>query len=883
MTISEICETENRREQIRTKGNWNGLDYIEVGENQRSLTVYFLRKAPAQIRKENIHIEGRRQVTNIKAVGIDLCRVEDVDRDDCMHVDLDRCVDYSTYRFCLIEVNGDGKPVLKRDEDGQTHFQPMSGFDPRYACIEFSFAPIPKEPSDMDCALTPVCPPKVFDEPEIDYLAKDYASFRQLILDRLALIMPNWQERHVPDLGSTLVELLAYVGDQLSYHQDAVATEAYLDTARQRISVRRHARLVDYFLHEGCNARAWVCIETNAQDQPLNLDEISFITRRNDGTAFGNTLLKPDDLRGIPRGQYEVFEPVTLTGKNVFHVYAAHNVINFYTWGNQECCLPRGSTSATLYDSYLLLDATTEQNQPNQAEQGKNPATNMNGPVRKLHNLKKGDVLIFEEMVCPKTGDSADANPQHRHAVRLTKVTRDEDRLNNQPVVEIEWDREDALPFPFCLSAVTSPPKCEYKENISVAHGNVILVDHGRTLGRIDLNEKELEILGQVLLLKEIPSCPEVPCPTEVETNAKPFNAKLLQRPLTFATFIESGIPAARLLTQDPRQALPAIRLRSHSSGQADTIEWHSKRDLFDSGSEDYDYVVEMDDDGFAHLRFGDGDLGHLPQADTEFDANYRIGNGLDGNVGADAIAHIVFRNTRFSDLTLTPRNPMPAAGGTAPEPIQEAKLFAPYAFRNDRKRAITAEDYAEIAGKDDPRVQRAAAALRWTGSWYEALVAIDQEGNVEPDNMLLNKIATDLRTYQRLGYDLVVKSAQYVSLEIELTVCVQPEYLAGHVKAAVFEVLSNRRLSSGQLGFFHPDNLTFGEGVFKSKLIAVVRAVPGVEDIRVEKFKRKAEPADQQSETSLISFGPLEVARLDNDPDYPENGTLKIKMEGGR
>ena len=55
-----------------------------------------------------------------------------------------------------------------------------------------------------------------------------------------------------------LVEALAYSADQLSYQQDAVATEAYLRTARKRISVRRHARLMDYFISEGCNARTWV-------------------------------------------------------------------------------------------------------------------------------------------------------------------------------------------------------------------------------------------------------------------------------------------------------------------------------------------------------------------------------------------------------------------------------------------------------------------------------------------------------------------------------------------------------------------------------------------------------------------------------------------------
>jgi hypothetical protein len=56
---------------------------------------------------------------------------------------------------------------------------------------------------------------------------------------------PSWAERRPSDIGVTLVELLAYAGDRLSYEQDAVANEAYLDTARQRTSMRRHARLVD--------------------------------------------------------------------------------------------------------------------------------------------------------------------------------------------------------------------------------------------------------------------------------------------------------------------------------------------------------------------------------------------------------------------------------------------------------------------------------------------------------------------------------------------------------------------------------------------------------------------------------------------------------------
>ena len=113
---------------------------------------------------------------------------------------------------------------------------------------------------------TPVCPPDVRRSPDIDYLAKDYQGFRRLMLDRLSLLVPGWTERSAADLGVVLVELLAYAADNLSYRQDAIANEAYLATARQRVSVRRHARLVDYFMHEGCNARAFVHFDVVGQD-----------------------------------------------------------------------------------------------------------------------------------------------------------------------------------------------------------------------------------------------------------------------------------------------------------------------------------------------------------------------------------------------------------------------------------------------------------------------------------------------------------------------------------------------------------------------------------------------------------------------------------------
>lgn len=133
------------------------------------------------------------------------------------------------------------------------------------------------------------------------------------------------------------------------------------------------------------------------------------------------------------------------------------------------------------------------------------------------------------------------------------------------------------------------------------------------------------------------------------------------------------------------------------------------------------------------------------------------------------------------------------------------------------------------------------------------------------------------------MGHDLEVELARYVPLKIEMQICVKQHYLRGHVEAALLEIFSGRVLSDGRLGFFHPDNLTFGEGIYLSRLVAAAQAVTGVESIRVTKLERLGEGDRGELEEGILKLGPLEVPRLDNDPNFPERGTLKITMRGGR
>lgn len=299
------------------------------------------------------------------------------------------------------------------------------------------------------------------------------------------------------------------------------------------------------------------------------------------------------------------------------------------------------------------------------------------------------------------------------------------------------------------------------------------------------------------------------------------------------------------------------------------------------SGSADNHYLAEIDNTERAVLRFGDGEMGRAPQSGEHFVASYRVGNGAEGNVGPEAISHIVLKNA-ISGITLRPRNPLAATGGVEPETMDRARLFAPYAFRSELQRAITAEDYATIAARH-PRVQGATAILRWTGAWYEVLVAVDPKAKAETDEKLLVEIECMLRPFRRIGHEVRVNKAAYVPLDIEMKVCVKSGYLSAQVKAELIDLFSNRALADGRVGFFHPDNLTFGAGIMLSKLVALAQSVTGVENVVATRFQRFGELTGRELADGILKLSAMEIARLDNDRQSPENGKIKFNMVGGR
>lgn len=871
-----FCCEDERRELIRNADQpLNGIDYLEVvdaefdaanqDKRQRFLRVFFVKEpvdaAPHQMRTAlegkqfQVRLTGGERVTAIKVKSasfkVATAAPATPVREAHIEIELSERGDFSTYTLSLREPSGDA---------------PLAGLDPRLASVDFSFKV--ECPSDLDCREVCACPPPARVEPELDYLAKDYQSFRQLLLDRLSLIAPEWRERNPADLGVMLVELMAYVGDYLSYRQDAIATEAYPGTARQRVSLRRHARLLDYTMHEGCNARAWVQVLLNeaAPDSGVTLpandsfskeveDPQKLVTGTCFSTAVGPDIVLAKDADELKRvldaGGAEVFEPL----HEVF-LHKKHNEMPFYTWAGSQCCLPKGAVKATLAGSFPLL------------KDGDKP----------------GAVLIFIEQRGPRTGGTADADLNKRHAVRLTKVSVGTDTLTNAEITEIEWAEEDALPFPLCLSSVDEHGNAV--PGVSVALGNIVLADHGRTLPEAEfLNKvpKPIAALSPVAAQ----ACGHCAEETPDETAAR-FYPRLGRVGVTHSQAAPKISEAvADALIQEPREALPAIRLFEELK-----TPWKPERDLIGSGPTAPRFVGAIENDGRAHIRFGDDVHGMRPGEDQRFHARYRIGNGARGNIGAHALTRIFAPQfldpaTRLpvaaaSDMVKSVTNPMPARGGTDAEPMEDVRQYAPEAFKTPR-RCVTPSDYARRAG-EHPGVQRAAATVRWTGSWHTIFLSVDRRGGKPVDDLFETKLLEWLEPWRMAGHDLEIDRPRFASLELTLFVCVAPGYFRSDVKAALLDVFSARTRPDGSRGFFHPDNVTFGDPVHVSAIVAAAQRIPGVRHVEVLRLRRQGATTDPLvPKEGALTTSRLEIVRLENDRNFPDRGELKLELKGGQ
>lgn len=795
------CGTENRRRLVRAAAGLNGIDYVEVASGngpavRRTLLVHFLHPVTAAPPLPAWHVDGGERFRGIAVVGAELT------------------TDPAVIRLTTSTIGDLSWYTLRLADDDQPFSPPPPGYDPVLAQVAFTFRP---GCGDLDCRDdwtpgTPLVPP-----PAVDYTAKDYPAFRRVLKDRFALTQPGWVGDEPADVRTMLLEVLAYAADRLSYVQDAVATEAYLGTARRRISVRRHAVLVDYAMHDGGTARAWVRLAVAAAAGPVPGPVPADRVRLLSAPEAPACTVRPGsaDEQALRSAGTQAFEIVAAPATLRFE----HNAISFYTWSGVTCRLPVGATSATLAGS--------------------------------LTGLQVGDVLVLAA-VDPTSPDDVDARFELAQPVRLTAVSPGGDPLVPGPggaVTQIAWAAEDALKFALALTASQDDdpsvrPDPAAPAIFAAAFGNIAVADQG---------EHARDATGALIAEALVPG------------DYPPLRlAPVSQRPPA----PDPALPAARSVTWSPEDLAPALTVATS------TAEWMVVRNLVDPDPIRREVVLEVDDAGVGWLRFATAPA----PADAPL-AQYAAGNGAAGNVGPRAISRLVADGgaAGLAPALIRVSNPIAAFGGFDPETSDHVREHAPFAFRS-QERCITAQDYADRA-QQLPGVQRAFAQVLWTGSWYTVSLYVDRIGGAPVDAAFAAQVVAALEPFRMMGYDIEVDSPVFVPLSLTLSVCPAAGADWPTIRTALNRLFGARLQPDGTPGLFHPDRLTFGAPVYTGPLIAAALAVPGVAwaditDLRTTDTQRAVAVADGR-----LALSPPLVPQLDNDPDFPGRGTFRALL----
>ena len=836
----------NRRQRLLKQTTVTGVDFIYVHQDHATLDVFFLVEPGSLSENLTFSDVSIRNLTTGQSVDV-VSPIEWVDYGlttrefwDANDEDLARRWAEDTRlvaRVHLAGPGGFGPHRLQIDHDR---------VDPYFRAVEFSFKVDCER--NVDCAqIGPTCPPAEQTDVPLDYRARDFWSFRRALLEFAAQRYPDWQDRLEADVGVMLVEVMSALADEMAYYQDRAAREAWLETATQRRSVRRHARLVDYALHDGLGARGWIQV-TVAEEEELDLT----------GTCVaGGSEVEPIYFE-VGTGMRDDRRHLVSASRNWWHAYV---------WDEDAPCLSVGAT-----ELYVRGDQTS------------------------ILRLEDGQLTVHWVLLRYEPEEST--LPARCWLVRLRDASLENDPLaldpdpgseSRQSVTRLTWGEEHALPFELDLRTTT-------------VHGNLVPITAGRTTtGHFRIGKAER--------LGDLPIAIERRGPDNSVAHLYSLEGSDTVPIVWLGEDPRSAQPEVQLVEANNEDSLWNWRrslLWPQSSGPDDrcfTLDDGMWRRVvaYPCGPEEHVHQDCACGDGTT-IRFGDDEFGRVPPTGSVFRVRYRLGGGSRGNVPPDTINRVAptaetgeSMTSSDHDVDVAPEresspprtdrveitNPFATSGGLDPEPLDEARKLAPEAFRSIAFRAVRPEDYAEAAERL-PWVQRAQARSRWTGSWLSTFVTADprqQAGLSEPRKRELRE---HVDRFRQVGRDVHVLDPRYVDLDLRIRVCVEPDAYAADVKVRALRALFGEPARHDTQGFFEPDRFTFGRRLDRVALEAAVASVPGVRAV-MHICKRRRGWYDWERFTGLsVEVGVNEVVRVCNDPLHPEWGVVEIKTEGG-
>ncbi len=201
---------------------------------------------------------------------------------------------------------------------------------------------------------------------------------------------------------------------------------------------------------------------------------------------------------------------------------------------------------------------------------------------------------------------------------------------------------------------------------------------------------------------------------------------------------------------------------------------------LLSSAPNDLHYVVLVDQNDRATIRFGNGANAAPPTGTITI--TYKTGGGATGNVDAGTlvVAEGVFQDIHGHPVQVSVTNPDVASGGTDRQTVASAKLLAPQSLRA-LTRTVAREDF-EIHALQVPGVARALMLTSNEDTSISensgVLYVVPQGGGAPTPALKNNVLHMVTETYPcTLTFRVVVQDPVYKTVDIEARVYLRQGY----------------------------------------------------------------------------------------------------------
>jgi hypothetical protein len=267
---------------------------------------------------------------------------------------------------------------------------------------------------------------------------------------------------------------------------------------------------------------------------------------------------------------------------------------------------------------------------------------------------------------------------------------------------------------------------------------------------------------------------------------------------------------------------------------RVDDVEWTENPTLFGAAPTARAYTLISDEQGKAWVSFGDGVRGvRLPSGVNNVRATYRQGLGQAGNVGADKLTQLMTRPLGLKSVS----NPVPAQGGTDPEPAGQARRTMPLGTRT-LGRAVSLLDYEDFALGFTGIAKAQAQVLQLSNEPTIAITVAGQGGAaLSNGNPVWNNLWLALKASGDPHVNVVLLPYQHSTFRLGLKVKRDPAYELKSVLAAVEAALR---------AHYAFDTRALGQPVLQSDVIAVAHSVPGVVAVDLDFLYGGTSPASQ-------------------------------------